>query len=132
MQLIFQDSTEAFNPRMTVFDILSEPLERISGQNRSAKIIEMLEKVGLDAHFLDRFPHQLSGGQRQRVNIARALLVEPAILICDEITSALDSAIQVQVLELLMDLQRKLDFSIIIISHDDEVVEAFCERVIAV
>ncbi len=134
VQLIFQDSNEAFNPRMTVAQILAEPLERlgVAKRDRPPLILEILEKTGLGEDFLSRHPHQLSGGQRQRVNVARALLAGPKVLVCDEITSALDAAHQLQILELLRDLQDKLGLAVLLISHDDELVASFCDRVVEV
>jgi len=132
IQYIFQDSYGALNPRMTVEQAVGEPLA-IAGlprRQRRAVVLGLLEEVGLDERYLSRLPRELSGGQRQRVNIARALAVSPELLICDEIVSALDVAVQAQVLALLKQLQVKRGLSIIFISHDLAVVGDLCHRVL--
>lgn len=131
VQYIFQDSYGALNPRLTVENAIAEPLV-ISGvprKLRKARVIALLEEVGLSEIHLNRLPRELSGGQRQRVNIARALALEPQILICDEIVSALDVSVQAQVLDLLKSLQKRRELTLIFISHDLAVIAEICDRV---
>ncbi|WP_324769550.1 ABC transporter ATP-binding protein [Pokkaliibacter plantistimulans] len=132
MQFIFQDPYSALNPRMTVLDILREPLHihRLGDarmQRQRAKALMKL--VGLDPRFLNRYPHSFSGGQRQRIAIARALALEPDLLICDEPVSALDVSVQAQILNLLKDLHQELGMTFIFISHNLAVVDYICERI---
>ena len=125
VQLVFQDSLAAFNPRLTIGKSLGEGLEIhniCKSSERSDRIAMLLETVGLPLEFADRFPHQVSGGQRQRVNIARALSVEPDVLVADEPVSALDVSIQAEVLDLFEDLQRELNLTTLFISHDLNVI----------
>ena len=125
VQLVFQDSVAAFNPRLTIGRSLGEGLKihKICKSNQqSERIGRLLEAVGLSQEFADRFPHQVSGGQRQRVNIARALSVEPDVLIADEPVSALDVSIQAEVLDLFESLQRQLGLTTLFISHDLNVI----------
>jgi peptide/nickel transport system ATP-binding protein len=133
MQLVFQDPTNALNPQMRVVDIVGEPLlvhaRSMSRKERVAKVIAMLERVGLDEAYCDRFPHQLSGGQAQRVSIARALILEPKVLICDEAVAALDGSAREKVLQLLQKIQAETGLSIIFISHDLAVVRSISHRV---
>ena len=133
MQLVFQDPMNALNPQMRVADIVGEPLlvhaRAMSKGERSANVTVMLERVGLDASYGDRFPHQLSGGQAQRVAIARALILEPKILICDEAVAALDGSAREKVLQLLQKIQAETGLSIIFISHDLAVVRSISHRV---
>jgi len=132
IQFIFQDPFGSLNPRMTVFDIVSEPLviNRIGDQKaRRARVSELMELVGLDPRFLNRYPHSFSGGQRQRIGIARALALQPDLLICDEPVSALDVSIQAQILNLLKDLQEKLDLTYLFVSHNLAVVEYIADRI---
>jgi len=133
MQLVFQDPMSALNPQMRVMDIVGEPLlvhaPSMSSGERAANVIEMLERVGLDASYGDRFPHQLSGGQAQRVAIARALILEPKVLICDEAVAALDGSAREKVLQLLQAIQVETGLSIIFISHDLAVVRSISHRV---
>jgi dipeptide transport system ATP-binding protein len=133
IQMIFQDPYSSLNPRRRVIDIISEPLV-IAGENSSDEIrqraLEMMAKVGLRPEFGMRFPHMFSGGQRQRIGIARALMLQPRILICDEPVSALDVSIQAQVLNLLMDLQDDLGLSYIFISHDLSVVKHIADEIL--
>ncbi len=126
-QIIFQDPFSSLNPRMTVFSILEEPLliHGIGGDSRSRqkRVEELLELVGLRKDHLQRYPHEFSGGQRQRIGIARALAVEPELIICDEPVSALDVSVQAQVINLLMKLQKQLGLTYIFIAHDLKIVE---------
>ena len=133
IQLIFQDPYGSLNPRMSVGESIEEPIQyhKIVPQSQvRSKMLELLEQVGLNSNFASRYPHQLSGGQRQRVCIARALSVNPKILICDESVSALDVSVQAQILNLLDQLKSQLDLSMIFISHDLAVVHYICDRVI--
>jgi ABC-type glutathione transport system ATPase component len=131
MQMIFQDPFASLNPRMKVGEIIAEPLAIHAPASRSehrARVIEMLGRVGLEASAIQRFPHAFSGGQRQRIGIARALIMHPALVVCDEAVSALDVSVQAQVLNLLADLQAELGLTYIFVSHDLNVVRHFCER----
>ena len=133
VQYVFQDPFTALCPTMRIGDALAEPLiiHRIGRRDeRAGRVRTMLELVGLHADVARRLPNQLSGGQRQRVNLARALMLEPKVLICDEIVSGLDVSIQAQVLQLLIDLQEKLGLSLIFISHDLRIVRYLCSRVL--
>jgi oligopeptide transport system ATP-binding protein len=132
IQMIFQDPFASLDPRMTISQILTQPYEvhgLFTPAERIEKVKELLEVVGLKASHLNRYPHEFSGGQRQRISIARAIALEPELIIADEPVSALDVSIQAQILNLLKDLQKKLNFSIIFISHDLKVIEHFCDRV---
>jgi ABC-type glutathione transport system ATPase component len=132
LQMIFQDPYGSLNPRMTVGTIIEEPLvlhQRGTPAERRAKVAALLARVGLRADAIERFPHELSGGQRQRVGIARAIALEPAVVLCDEPVSALDVSIQSQVLNLLRDLQRDLGLAYVFISHDLAVVKHIATRV---
>lgn len=133
MQVIFQDPYASLNPRQTVRQILNEAMEIqkvVPKKDRNDRILELMETVGLGAHQIDRFPHEFSGGQRQRVGIARALSVNPQLIICDEAVSALDVSIQAQVINLLKKLQRELNLTYLFISHDLGVVRHISDRVI--
>ena len=131
-QIIFQDPYASLNPRMTVGQILSEPLalhNLVPQAGRRARVEEILTLVGLELRFARRYPHEFSGGQRQRIAIARALAVEPKLIICDEPVSALDVSIRSQILNLLRDLQQRLGLSYIFVSHDLAVVKHIADRV---
>ncbi len=133
IQMIFQDATDALNPRFTAARSIDDPLRRFMGLDqkaRKARTLELAERVGLPAHLLSRLPHQLSGGQKARVGIARALALEPKLLILDEPTAALDVSIQAVVLNLLADLRQKTNLSFLFVSHDLAVVRLLCDEVI--
>ncbi|WJR80576.1 dipeptide ABC transporter ATP-binding protein [Bradyrhizobium sp. NP1] len=131
-QIIFQDPYASLNPRMTVNQILAEPLalhDLVPRENRRARVEELLRLVGLEPRFARRYAHEFSGGQRQRIAIARALAVEPKLIICDEPVSALDVSIRSQILNLLRDLQDRLGLAYIFVSHDLAVVKHIADRV---
>jgi len=132
MQIIFQDPFSSLNPRKTVSHIIGEPLlvhGMGSRKERNERVLELLEVVGLRKEHMRRYPHQFSGGQRQRIGVARALALNPKLIICDEAVSALDVSIQAQVINLLKDLQGEFDLTYLFISHDLSVVEHISDRV---
>ena len=133
IQMIFQDPYSSLDPRMTVLDIIKEPLKanypKMPKAEMDQRAKEMAEKVGLNPSYLMRYPHAFSGGQRQRIGIARALVVEPQVIVCDEAVSALDVSIQAQVINLLRDLQKDLNLTYLFISHDLSVVEHISDKV---
>ena len=132
IQIIFQDAYASLNPRMSIGDGLAEPLviHDLYPGRRQERVRELLDMVGLPGHFTHRYPHELSGGQLQRITFARALAVEPELIICDEPVSALDVSIQAQIVNLLKDLQRDLNLTYVFISHDLSVVRNLCDRVV--
>lgn len=132
LQLVFQDPYASLNPRFTIAETLAEPLllhGKATRKNADEKVCELLGQVGLDTELRQRYPHEFSGGQRQRISIARALAVEPRLLLCDEVTSALDVSIQAQILDLLRSVQRERGLSYLFITHDLGVVRYIAHRV---
>lgn len=134
MQIVFQDPYSSLNPRKTIGENVGEVLmvHRMvrTTSERNEKVVEVLERVGLSSSILGRYPHQFSGGQQQRICIARALILEPELIICDEAVSALDVSVQAQILNLLSDLRRDLGLALLFISHDLSVVRYLCDRVL--
>lgn len=132
MQIIFQDPYSSLNPRMTVYDLVSAPLEVYNigtAEERKEKVISILNDVGLDKQYLNRFPHEFSGGQRQRIGIARALILNPEFVVCDEAVSALDVSVRAQVLNLMKKMQEKRNLTYLFISHDLSVVRHVSDRI---
>lgn len=135
VQMVFQDPMGSLNPRKRVWEIVAEPLRintKLSAEECRVKAISLLQKVGLRAEQADRYPHMFSGGQRQRIGIARALMLRPRVLVCDEPVSALDVSIQAQILNLLRDLQDEFQLSYLFISHDLSVVRYLADRVLVI
>jgi peptide/nickel transport system ATP-binding protein len=132
MQMIFQDPYGSLNPRMTLFDIVGEPL-LVNGmpnrKEREARVAELLRLVGMRPEYMQRFPHAFSGGQRQRIGIARALSVNPRLVVADEPVSALDVSVQAQILNLMLDLQKRLNLTYLFVAHNLSVVKHICDRV---
>ena len=132
MQIIFQDPYSSLNPRMTVYDLISAPLEVYkvgTKEERREMVEEILQEVGLDKQYLNRFPHEFSGGQRQRIGIARALILNPEFVVCDEAVSALDVSVRAQVLNLMRNMQQKKNLTYLFISHDLSVVRHISDRI---
>ena len=133
MQMIFQDPFASLNPRMTVREILEEPLIIHQVGDRTERldaVVDMLNHVQLDRDALTRYPHAFSGGQRQRIGIARALILRPDLVVCDESVSALDVSVQAQIINLLEDLQQELGLTYLFVAHDLSVVQHICDRVL--
>lgn len=132
VQMIFQDPYSSLNPRKRVYDLLAEPLrnfEKLSKEEEKARIYELLETVGLSPESIHKYPHQFSGGQRQRIGIARAVALQPKLIIADEPVSALDVSVQAQVLNFMQEIQKKYDLTYIFIGHDLGVIRHVCDRI---
>src|SRR5579859_2236505 len=134
IQMVFQDPLASLNPKMTVGQIVAEPLRELCPEIPAAQhptlVAQMLERVGLSADIVDRHPHEFSGGQAQRIGIARALMVRPKVLICDEAVSALDVSVRAQIVNLLAELRREYGLTLIFIAHDLAIVRYLCDRVL--
>ncbi|MBI4921404.1 MAG: ABC transporter ATP-binding protein [Devosia nanyangense] len=132
LQIVFQDPHSSLNPAFTIYGSLEDPLKKFGVKTRAArrKIIgDLLEAVNMRPEYMDRYPHEFSGGQRQRIGIARALCVDPELIVCDEAVSALDVSIQAQVLQLLMKLKREKNLTYVFITHNLSVTEYICDRI---
>lgn len=132
MQMVFQNPQKSLNPRQTVGEILTRPMEFhgvAQGEEAKARVARLLEEVGLQSEHVNRYPHEFSGGQQQRIGLARALTVDPEFIVLDEPTSALDVSVQAQILELIDDLKREFDLTLVFISHDLNVIRHVCDRV---
>lgn len=132
IQIIFQDPYASLNPRMTVRELIQAPLDvfsNASAEEKLSKVKEIMAKVGLREEYLGKYPHEFSGGQRQRIVIARALILDPQFIFCDEPVSALDVSVRAQVLNLMKDLQKEFNLTYMFISHDLSVVRFLCDRI---
>jgi peptide/nickel transport system ATP-binding protein len=133
IQMIYQSADTALNPRQTVRDIIGRPLEfylGLKGAANDARVVKLLESIDLDESYIDRYPSEMSGGQKQRISIARALAAEPDVIICDEVTSALDQIVQEEILQLLMKLQRDTNVTYLFITHDIATVRAIADEIV--
>jgi oligopeptide transport system ATP-binding protein len=134
MQMVFQDPYSSLDPRMSIGDIVAEPLDiqfpKMGRKERAERVVEQIRLVGLNSEQLSRFPHEFSGGQRQRISIARAMVIKPEFLVCDEPVSALDVSIQAQIINMLMDLQERMGMAYLFIAHDLSVVRHISQHVV--